>query len=310
MKMDQITPDNILETVNRMKLEDCDTLVFYYSGHGAYDEGNDGQYFQLKDKNGKNENLRRRTLLAALKDKKPRLIVLLTDCCNIEQKSLGESKEPALTGIVKSPKEMSPVFDALFVKPEGVVDITSSKRGEASFVDTTAEKRGSCFTWPLVELLKKHRDDGTMTWSAFVGDLKTEVQKAFIECWPSGYKFDPPMNGISLQKTQTVEVYGSLPDHISEPEPPRGGPRLGVRAVNHHDRQYGNCVRVTEVVPNSPGHLAGFEIGDMITEINGKPIRNEEDYSKAVDDSPKTMETKIVNVNDRKILNETIKLGY
>ena len=313
MDMKQITPDNILDTVNRMKLAGGDTLVFYYSGHGAFDEYAGGQYFQLKDKNGKNEELQRRTLLAALKDQKARLTVLLTDCCNIEQKSSGESKDTPLS--VKSPKEISPVFEALFVKSEGVVDITSSKRGEASFVDTTAKQRGSCFTWPLVALFEKHRDDGSMTWSVFVEDLKTDVQKAFLECWPNGYKFNPPLNGISVQKAQTVAVYGSLPDHaagniaaghteqVSDPNP--GEPRFGVRAVNHH-----GGVRVTEVLPNGPGHRAGFEIGDLIIEINGQPIKNEDDYSRAVDDSPKTMNVKVVNVNDGRTLPVTIELGH
>ena len=312
MKMDQITPDNILETVNQVKLADGDTLVFYYSGHGAFDANNGGQYFQLKDKNGKSEELQRRTLLAALKDKKARLTVLLSDCCNIDQKSSGESKDTPRS--VKSPNEISPVFDALFVKPEGVVDITSSKRGEASFVDTTTKKRGSCFTWPLVALLEKHRDDDSMTWAAFVGDLKTDVQKAFLECWPDGYKFNPPMNGISIQKTQTVDVYGSLPDnattnaannadHVADSN--NSGPRFGVRAVNHS-----GGVRVTEIVQNGPGHRAGFEIGDLIIEINGKPIRNEDDYSSAIDESPKTMNVKVVNVNDGRTLPVTIELGY
>jgi len=303
METNEITPDKILQTVNQVELTDEDTLVFYYSGHAAHDAGNGGQFFQLKDDKGNAVELQRRTLLTTLKGKKARLTVLLTDCCNIEQKSSSESKEvlpsPSL------PKKMSPIFEVLFVKPEGTVDITSSKRGEASFVDASVKKRGSCFTWPLVALFEKHRDNTTMTWPEFTAELKTDVQKAFLETYPDGYKFDPPLNGIVVQKTQTVEIYGSLPGSEEQQFTDNQGPRFGVRAITHH-----GGVRVTQIVPNGPGAKAGFEIGDLIVEINGTPIRNEQDYSKAVDDSPKTMTVKVVNVNDGKTLTITFELGY
>ncbi|MDR0327429.1 MAG: PDZ domain-containing protein, partial [Planctomycetaceae bacterium] len=67
------------------------------------------------------------------------------------------------------------------------------------------------------------------------------------------------------------------------------GPRFGVRAVSHP----GGGVRITEIVPNAPGGRAGFEIGDVILDINGTPIRNEQDYSKAIDDSPQTITVKV-----------------
>ncbi len=320
MEADEITPDAILETVKRVEVTDGDTLVFYYSGHAANDTangtanavaGNGGHYFQLKDEKGKPVELQRRTLLAALKDKKARLTVLLTDCCNIEQKSSGESKESPRA--VTPPEKMSPVFEALFVKAEGTVDMTSSKRGEASFVDASAKKRGSCFTWPLVALFGKHRDNETITWPEFAAELKTDVQKAFLDSWPDGYKFDPPLNGIHVQKTQTIEVYGSLPGEaewrtaVDRAAVQAGvrGPRFGIRAVAHH-----GGVRVTEVVPNGPGARAGFEVGDLIVEINGTAIRTEQEYAKAVDDSPKTMKAKVVNINDGRTLNVTFELGY
>ena len=303
MQMADITPDKILQTVKDIQPTEDDTLVFYYSGHAAHDAGNGGQFFQIKDDNGKAVELQRRTLLAALHEKKARLTVLLTDCCNIELEPTGESKE--IASPVSSPEKMSPVFAELLIKPKGTVDITSSKRGEASFVDSTSKKRGSCFTYPLVALFEKHRNNKSIVWTDFVAELKTDVQKAFLDSYPEGYKFDPPLNEITLQKTQTVEVFGSLPGGAEQPALGNQGPRFGIRAVNHH-----GGVRVTQVVPNGPGAKAGFEVGDLIVEINGVPIRNEQDYSKAVDDSPKTMNAKVVNVNDGKTLNITFELGY
>jgi len=304
MEPDEIMPDKILQTVNRIELGAEDTLVFYYSGHAANDAGNGGQFFQLKDDRGRPVELQRRTLLAALKNKKSRLTVLLTDCCNIEQKSSDEDR--GLIKTVSPPGKMSPGFEALFLQPEGTVDITSSKRGEASFVDSTGKKRGSCFTWPLVALFEKHRNAPSITWPEFVTELKIDVQKAFLECWPNGYRFDPPMNGIIVQKAQTIEVYGSLPGETQQVSGTNRGPRFGVRAVNHP----GGGVRVTEVLLGGPGHRAGFEVGDIILEINGKPIRNEQDYSIAIDDSPKKINAKVINVNDGRTLEVTFELAF
>lgn len=309
MDTSNITPDKVLDAIRGVKLEASDTLVFYYSGHAAHDVNSGGQYLQLRDSAGKSVELRRRILLATLREKKASLTVLLTDCCNMNQKSsLSTETGKDTTPTATPPVSMSPVFDSLFVQPKGVVDITSSKRGEASFVDSTSKKRGSCFTWPLVALLEKHRSNGAITWTVFVDELRVDVQKAFIECWPEGYKFDPPVNGISLQKAQTVDVYGTLPGAAaSVANGENRGPRLGVRAVANTG---GSGVRVTELFENGPGQRAGFEVGDVILEINGTPVNSEAEYAKAVDLSPKNMQAKVVNVNDGKAITVTFELGY
>jgi hypothetical protein len=311
MKMDEITPDRILQTVKEIVLTDKDTLVFYYSGHAASAAGNGGQLFQLKDEQGKPVELQRRTLLAALHEKKARLTVLLTDCGNIEEKASESTEKSAQAKSVQtpvSPETMSPIMGALFIKPDGTVDITSSKRGEASFVDATEKRRGSCFTWSLVALFEWHRDNTAITWQEFTTELAAEVKKAFHDSHPEGYKFSPPLNGIVQQTTQTIEIYGTLPGTVS-PAPVAAapqGPRFGVRAVSLH----GGGVRVTYVLPGGPGAKAGFEVGDIITEINGKTIHNEEDYSKAIDDSPKKVNAKVINSKDGRLLNVTFELGY
>ncbi|MDR1141758.1 MAG: PDZ domain-containing protein [Planctomycetaceae bacterium] len=304
MKQDEILPDKIRETIEKIHADKKDTLIFYYSGHAAHDIMNGGQYFQFKDKNGSSIELQRRTLLALLKEKKTDLLILLTDCGNLDRKSSDESKE--FPQEVLFPEKISPVFEVLFLKPKGIADITSSKRGEASFTDSTLKQRGSIFTWTFVALLEKHRNNTSMTWKDFVGEWKNDVHKVFLESYPDGYRFEPPINGISVQKTQTFEVNGSLPGMAEQVSGVYGGPRFGIRAVNH----LGNGVRVMQVIPNSPGQHAGFEVGDVIIEINGTAIHNEQDYAKAVDDSPKKMTVKAINTNDGQTIDITFELGY
>jgi S1-C subfamily serine protease len=186
------------------------------------------------------------------------------------------------------------------------VNITSSKRGEASFVDATEKKRGSCFTWSLVALFDKHQNDTAITWQDFTAELSEDVKKAFLDSHPEGFKFNPPLNGIVQQTTQTIEIYGMLPGIAPAPAAVQQGPRFGVRAV----ALPGGGVRITYVLPGGPGARAGFEVGDTITEINGKHLQTEEDYSKAIDDSPKRVNAKVINGKDGRLLNVTFELGF
>ena len=320
LEKDEIIPDKILQTISRIELSAEDALIFYYSGNAASktgtlddgtaksentEAGNGGQFFQLKDEQGKSVELFRRTLLAQLKEKKARLTVLLTDCSNIEVSASNQTDSVQKSAeIIFPPETLSPIFESLFMKPTGIVDITSSKRGEASFADSTGKNRGSCFTSALVSLFETHRNNETINWLDFTAELKTEVHKSFLESHPQGFKFEPPLNGIVQQNTQTIEIYGELPGAQSTVA--YQGPRFGVRAASVH----GGGVRITQIVPNGPGAKAGFEVGDIILEINGKPIQNEEDYSNAIDDSPKMVNAKIVNVKDGRTLNVTFELGY
>jgi len=322
MKGDEITPENILQAVKDIgPVTQNDTLIFYFSGHAASEAdgsvGDGGQFFQLKDEQGKSVELHRRTLLAALHEKKARLTVLLTDCGNIEERANETQKTQGTArggvGGIKSeqslPKTMSPIMETLFIKPEGTVNITSSKRGEASFVDTSEKKRGSCFTWSLVALFEKYQMETEITWKEFTETLAVDVKQAFLDSYPpdrypDGYKFSSPLNGSVQQTTQTIEVY-TLPGMESAPTIQQG-PRFGVRAVTLP----GSGVRITQILPGGPGARAGFEVGDIITEIDGKKIQNEEDYSKAIDDSPKKVNAKVINVKDGRLLNVTFELGY
>jgi len=116
----------------------------------------------------------------------------------------------------------------------------------------------------------------------------------------------PSFEGTVTQRTQTIEVRGSFPSIAHLPFGIVQGLRLGIGVENHHD----GGVRVTDVVPNSPGHRAGFEVGDVILEINETPINDIRDYSHAIDTSPAIMEAKLNNVNDDRVFNRTVELGY
>ncbi|MDR0327243.1 MAG: PDZ domain-containing protein [Planctomycetaceae bacterium] len=67
-------------------------------------------------------------------------------------------------------------------------------------------------------------------------------------------------------------------------------PVFGVKAVDNS----GNGVKVTEVVAGLPGQKSGFEVDDIILEINGTKIFSEKDYSDAIDCAGKVARMKVL----------------
>jgi hypothetical protein len=281
-----------------------DTVIFYYSGHGAYDSQKE-QYFQASG-----GNVVRTQILNLIRKKKPRLIVLLSDCCNVKQNipEVSLSREVSAVAPVNKPQEMPPLFNSLFIYCKGEVDITSSKLGEYSGCDNRkTDNRGSCFTYPFVDLMKFNIDNGSITWTKLITELTPKVDEAFKQAYP---------NGIQGQMTQTLVAFNypgkpvetSTPATTAEANKPEEKPqyRFGVKA----EAATNGGLKMLEIVANSPAQKSGLEAGDIITEINGKPINTEQEYSDAVDASPKEMKVKLINVRDNKTLETVITLGW
>lgn len=84
----QVTPANILRHFSTLKTDKTEALVFYYSGHGGFNAVR-GHFLALHW-----GMLYRNELVAAMKKKEPRLIVLLTDCCANITGQTALAKEP------------------------------------------------------------------------------------------------------------------------------------------------------------------------------------------------------------------------
>ena len=194
-------------------------------------------------------NIPRGEVLKHLTGKSARLTVLLTDCCNSKAEGVRYWR-----GIrpYTPPETISPLFAALFLRPKGVVDLTASKIGEYGMVDPTDKTRGSCFTYPLAQMLEEKKDAGSMTWPKFVDLLKPKVDETFHDWFPDGY---PGAEDNERQMHQTVLVYGRLPtevvnnDVITNPQ----RPRFGAQGKTTPD----GGVVVVKVAPGSPAQRRG-----------------------------------------------------
>jgi hypothetical protein len=150
-----LTKENMIRVIRNLKVSSDDTIFFFYTGHGAYDKDKD-QFFDLQS----GKIVLRSDVLMAMKDQRPRLSILVSDCCygekNLEKKST-KSQPIAIRGAIV--KGIKPLLEKLFFESKGVVDITSSEKGTYSFIypdgfrNENGVNKGSIFTWNLCKQL-------------------------------------------------------------------------------------------------------------------------------------------------------------
>ncbi len=297
---DEVSRTTILSRINRIQLQTEDTLVVYYSGHGAYDP-DQGQYLQTPG-----QATLRSEVVQAMQARNVRLAILITDTCSVVVPiRQHEQTFAAMLG----PETTSPLFVSLCWDSAGFVDISGSTRGEFAM---GADDIGGYFTAELCDYMTANRNS-RRDWATVFREVRPQVADLFQTRHPNGY----PGPGGVRQFTQTIDARftpaaaagGGGQDQVMQQ-----GPRFGVRAINDP-----RGVRVTEVVPNSPATrcsivgqpnaLGSLEVGDIIVEINGQTIRNEQDYANAVDNSPRSMRFTIVNSKNNALLELDVMLA-
>jgi hypothetical protein len=293
-------PNDVLDYYRKVPKSADEGLLFFYAGHGA----TKGDKHTLTMKRG---DLVRADLLAAMKQKSPKtqaepgLVVALTDCCSTVVAARGGLREmtPA-TAAAEEIKTVRPVPRCLLFQHRGVVDVTAAT-ADASMGD---DDDGGYFTRSLRKLLvQKNLDgldddkDGFLTWKEFFPKVRDETNKVCQK-----YANDARARGgkplIEKQIPFAFELPG--PTLPSGPQAALTPPwRFGARVLN---TPAGDGVRVTEVLANSPAKKKGFEVGDVIVGIDGKPIRNEDDYKVAIDNSTGMITVDVRDVKSKKVL--------
>ena len=207
-------PTTIQESLNRINFKPDDAVVFYFTGHGAYDKGN-GQFLQIP-RMGKDGDVSRDQLRDKIKGwvdaSQIRLGVIMTDMCNLQKIIAIPNEQGAGTkqGQNKELIEDLPLFRSLFVDSEGFVDVSSASPNEAAatypklrFVDGNETADGSIFTTVFSNLLEYQSDD-SLSWNTFLREkLAIDVQTDFMNFYPNG--IDLP-DGVITQKKQTVMI--------------------------------------------------------------------------------------------------------
>lgn len=295
----KLTPEWILNSIREQPVRPEDTIVVYFAGHGAFDEQR-GQYMSTPG-----GQLLRSKVVTAMQDRKVRLAVLITDTCSVRLDLT--DKQVADVAVVT---ETSPAFVSLFFERSGLIDMSASSPGEVSMGD---DIDGGYFTSSFCRFLRANNEQ-RLTWTTLRDGVQSKVDDVFSQKQPRGVS--NPLNG-ELQFTQTITAKFDLDgDRSSNPDNPNPkGPRFGVRVVELQ----GGGLEIKKVEADAPAsrcrlqgtqNTGSLEIGDVIVSINGQEMKNEQDFIKAVDSSPRLMQMVVVDHAAGKRLNLETTLAY
>lgn len=271
-------PANILSALAELKPTEDDTLLVYYTGHGAVDDH--GHYFAIAG--GK---LYRDDLKREMQRRKPRLAILISDCCNV--RSDGKAyMAPAPE--IKEPSIPTPIITALFLEPRGVVDLNGSSPGESSFFVPEAKLQqdlpGSIFTKAFTKYVREHRKTRP-TWNDLLLEVGTNVHLAFRTGYPQGAKI---AKGSAVQHDQTVYAieYPNMPE--------KQGPRTGFKIRDENGRgamifAVDAASPAAKVYDLTTKKYVSLRPGQLIVSANGKPITSASDLSAVVVASPQIL---------------------
>lgn len=183
------TPARVLAYYRELKVAPTETLFCYYSGHGGAHKGG-GHFLEMRA-----GRLQRSELRKAMEARRPRLVVLLSDCCAdygdvplsrilVAEDTKKEAKKKPAPGArqntLRSPR--GETLRHLLFHGRGVVDITACDLGKLAF--SSYKGRGGYFTLTLASLLRTDSDhfeadgDGVVGWGTFFTTLQEATRRA------------------------------------------------------------------------------------------------------------------------------------
>jgi Caspase domain len=268
-----VRPDVIVNYFRRVPSGPNDVLLFYYTGHGATFEG---EGHTLTTSYG---NLLRQTLVNQMRGRRPRLCVLLTDCCSSLVKPRKIAPAP---GAGVPPEEVSPILRCLFLEHQGLVDITSSSFGEISW---SGQGTGGLFTHALTLALGGEMEscdsnkDGFLTWTELFDHVRLDTQAGYRNFKQSVLKLDAQAVNGRLRATLQNQL-DQIPQAFSLGEPLKlneqreyFAPNIGIffRLVTVGDAAGARLTR--DPVAGSGAAQLRLEPGDTIYLLDSLPIR-------------------------------------
>jgi hypothetical protein len=312
-------PTAINESLDKLHIHSGDAVVFYFTGHGAYDKEN-GQFLQIP-RLGKDGDVSRNQLRDKLKGwvdaRQIRLGVLMTDMCNLQKIIAMPNPPPPGAAGAAAPFDDLPIFKALFVDSEGFVDVSSASTNEAAATypkfTFPGDKEGMCdgsiYSTVFSNLLRLHAND-RLSWETFlIKNVAPKVRSEFQKNFKDG--IDLP-DGVSTQRTQTVMINSvailqqgnefrgepgfAIPSGIDVfrgdgfiGQDPGNGiyiAQIGVTVSRklfprNINGKFLNGVRIISIDPDAPVN-ASWEPGDVIYSINGVEVGNIQRFKQLV----------------------------
>jgi hypothetical protein len=270
----EVRPGAIVEYFRTVRSGPNDVLLFYYTGHGGMFEG---RGHVLTTSHG---NLPRDALRAAMSGRRPRLCVLLSDCCSSVVRRQPQGPAP---GAPAPRPEVSPMFRCLLLQHRGLVDVTSSSFGEASWSRPgtggffTAALGTALGSWGIDEF--DQDKDGFVTWAEVFDQVRRETQATYREFKQdllslSPRDLDPKLRAsLESQRDQSPQAF-ALGDPLRGPAHREYfAPNIGIQ-FRMVDVGGATGARLTRNPALGSGAAQlRLEPGDTIYNLDGLPIR-------------------------------------
>ena len=286
---EQVTADNIIRTVKNAKIKPEDSVLFYYSGHGAFDRNTQDHYLTLNH----SDPLARTAVRNAILAQSPKLAVLMTDCCaGVVSLPMAPDAGMGMGAGGEAKAIEYPVLRELFFNTQGLVDITSSRPGQVSL----GLGDGGLFTNAVLNTIEANTHV-TMNWY----DLFTKsraLASAEYEFADGDYRSRHSKGMADKQSTQTAwtfeKMYGVNPNNQ----------RLGLFM------DLNQAGVITQVTQGSVAQVAGLEAGDRILSVNGNSFETTAEAIKMVGNSKREMQVVVQCVRTGKHFRFNLKLPY
>lgn len=271
-------PEKLKEFIRGVSPRPADTVVFYFSGHGGHDDR--GHYLALAG-----GRLYRDEVRELLAEKGCRLNVIITDCC--DQRSDGQAfGAPAMD--MEPPRQVTPLFQSLFFRPRGTVDINSSSPNEAAFFTPFGNNgdgpAGSLFTSQVERFVYRYKQQST-NWEHFLRSVSLNVHLAFRAAYPNGAVSG---KGGKFQTDQNVYAH----EYPGMPE--KQGPRTGF-TIREHSPQGAMITQVRAGYPASNVYdlaaqqYRSLQPGEVVVAANNQPTRTVSELLAVIQESPQVM---------------------
>lgn len=180
----------LMSVMNSLDVAPDDIVLFYYGGHGGRPLNSTDNFPQMCLGHRNEANFVPATLIKNIIAKKgPQLTIVMTGCCNSEDKNISVKSVVAQAQGYTNEKQIDKSrFKKLFGDIRGSVQLTSSRPGEFSFCGGN----GSIFAHNLLEVLS---DVGSglieADWNVVCKEVKSRISDLTITCKGQNYSQHP-----------------------------------------------------------------------------------------------------------------------